>query len=104
MGKKRPRRNFTTEQKAAILRRHFLDRVPISELCEEYGLQPSVFHQWRQQLFENAPSALTRPSRAREKALERQVDRLEEKVVKKDEVIAWLTQEHVKLKKELGEP
>ncbi len=41
---RKPRRNFTTEQKVAILRRHFIDKVAISDLCSEYELQPSVFY------------------------------------------------------------
>ncbi|WP_146658476.1 transposase [Enhygromyxa salina] len=38
------RRRFTPEQKAEIVRRHMVDKVPVSDLCDEYGLQPSVFH------------------------------------------------------------
>jgi transposase-like protein len=36
------RRKFTTDQKVAILRRHLVDKVPVSDLCEEYKIQPSV--------------------------------------------------------------
>lgn len=42
MSKKRSRRHFTTEQKVEILRRHMVDKVPVSDLCNELGLQPSV--------------------------------------------------------------
>jgi len=38
---KRPRRNRTPEQKAAILKRHHLDKVPVSQLCNENKL-----HSW----------------------------------------------------------
>jgi uncharacterized protein YheU (UPF0270 family) len=38
------------------------------------------------------------------RALEAKVEALEKQVAKKDAVIAWVTEEHVKLKKELGEP
>jgi transposase-like protein len=47
------RRIFSTEQKATILRRHLIDKVPASTLCEEYKLQPSVFYTWQKQLIEN---------------------------------------------------
>lgn len=50
---KRSRRQFTTEQKVAILKRHFVDKVPISTLCDEYKLQPSVLYHWQRQVFEN---------------------------------------------------
>jgi transposase-like protein len=59
---KRSRRKYTTEQKVAILRRHLVDRVPVSELCNELGLQPSVFYQWQRQVHDNLGGALTTPA------------------------------------------
>ena len=50
MSKKKPRRSYTPEQKAAILRRHLVDKIPVSDLCDEYKLQPSVFYSWQKQL------------------------------------------------------
>jgi len=38
------RKHFTPEEKVAILRRHLADKVPVSELCEELGLRPTVFY------------------------------------------------------------
>jgi hypothetical protein len=40
---KRIRRHHTPEQKAAWVRRHLADKVPVSDICNEYNLQPSVF-------------------------------------------------------------
>ena len=34
---KKPRRHFGTDQKATILKRYLVDKVPISDLCDEYG-------------------------------------------------------------------
>jgi transposase len=104
---KRARRQFTTEQKAAILKRHMVDKVPVSDLCNELGLQPSLFYHWQRQMFENLAGALngpvaTGPSR-REKELANEVSRLEERLAKKDAVIAEISAEYVELKKELGE-
>lgn len=31
---RRSRRNFTAAEKAAIVRRHLIDKVPISDLCD----------------------------------------------------------------------
>lgn len=53
----RKRRHFAPEDKAAILRRHLSDKVPVSDLCDEYSLQPSVFYQWQRQLLDNAAKA-----------------------------------------------
>jgi transposase-like protein len=54
---KRSRRHFNAEQKVAILRRHLVDKVPVSNLCDEYQLQPSLFYQWQRQMFENMAGA-----------------------------------------------
>jgi transposase-like protein len=109
MGEKRTRRKYSAEQKAAILRRHLLDKVPVSDLCDEYKLQPSVFYGWQRHLVENMAKALEgggrRRSRdAREVRLERENDALRAKLAKKDSVIAEISEEYVTLKKELGEP
>ena len=107
--KKRVRRSYSTEEKAAIVRRHLADKVPVSDLCDEYKIQPSVFYTWQRAVFENLEAALERqadPSkpRSRERELERKVTALEARVAKKDSVIAEIGEEFVKLKKELGEP
>ncbi len=49
---KRPK-HFTPEEKVSILRQHLLDKVPVSTVCEEAGIQPSLFYQWQKQFFEN---------------------------------------------------
>jgi transposase len=36
---RKERKHYTAEEKVAILRRHLLDKVPVSDLCEELGLQ-----------------------------------------------------------------
>jgi transposase len=41
---RKERKHFTPEEKVAILRRHLVDKVPVSELCEELGLRPTVFY------------------------------------------------------------
>jgi transposase-like protein len=101
----RTRRHFSPEQKADLLRRHLVDKVPISELCNEHSLQPSVFYDWLKQLFAKAPAVFTtlRPS-SREHELEQKVVALEAKLAKKDEVIAEISEEFVRAKKALGEP
>lgn len=102
---KRRRRQFSSEEKAVILRRHLVDKVAVSDLCEEYKLQPSVFYTWQRQLLDHAAAALERPRRSgsREAALQAKVEALEEKLVQKDSVIAEISEEYVKVKKGLGE-
>jgi transposase len=100
------RRHYTPEEKVAILRRHLLEHVPVSQLCEQHGIAPSLFYHWQREFFENGHRAFTgngkRAHRA-EAAQQDKVDRLEAKLRKKDEVLAELMEEHVTLKKSLGE-
>lgn len=101
----KPRRQFTTDQKVTILRRHLVDKVPVSALCEEYDLQPSVFYAWQAQAFANLGAALQPAAPAPVVAArDRRIAELEARLVTKDGVIAWVAEEHAKLKKTLGEP
>jgi transposase len=54
---RKERKHFTPEEKVAILRRHLLDSVPVSELWEELNLRPTVFYRWQKGLFENGAAA-----------------------------------------------
>jgi len=110
----RVRRQHQAAQKAAALKKHHVDKVPVSDVCEELSLQPSVFYHWQRQLFENADRVLGNSKSAdnlREKeleaklaALEKRNAALEAKLARKDAVIAEITEEHVRVKKALGEP
>lgn len=99
------RKHYTPEQKIAILREHLVEDVPISDLCQKHQIHPTLFYQWQKQLFENGAAAFE--SRApRSQVLGRYEDKvakLEAKLKNKDEVMAELLEEHMKLKKSLGE-
>jgi len=99
----RQRKNYTAEEKVSILRRHFIDQVPISNLCEELGLQPTVFYRWQKQFFENGAAAFQPTSGKKQGAMEQRNAELEEKLRRKNEVLSELMEEHVQLKKSLGE-
>ena len=58
-------------EKVAILRRHLLDRVPVSDLCDEYQLQPTLFYAWQKLFFENGASAFERKNGSADQALRR---------------------------------
>jgi transposase-like protein len=99
------RKHYTADEKVAILRRHLLDKVPVSDLCEELGLRPTVFYRWQKEFFENGSAAFQskeRPARQVEEKQKR-IEFLEKKVQTKDEVLAELMAEHIALKKSLGE-
>jgi transposase-like protein len=99
---KKSRKHYTAEEKVAILRRHLLDKVPVSSLCDELGLQPTVLYRWQKEFFENGPAAFQHKSRPNQAEQER-IGYLEKKIQTKDEVLAELMAEHIALKKSLGE-
>jgi transposase len=103
----RQRRHFTPEQKVAVLRLHLLEKKPISDLCQEHNLSVNLFYLWQKQLFENGTAAFANSGRRRqagEDAKDRKIAALQDKIQRKNEVLSELMEEHVQLKKELGEP
>src|SRR5216683_3407434 len=100
---KKQRKHYTPEEKVAILRRHLLEQVPISELCDKHGLQPTVFYRWQKEFFENGTAAFQPKARPNHSAEQERIDYLEKKIQTKDEVLAELMAEYVALKKTLGE-
>jgi transposase len=102
---RKERKQYTAEEKVVILRRHLLDKIPVSDLCEENGLQPTVFYRWQKEFFENGAAAFQSKERPARQVEERQkrIEFLEKKVHTKDEVLAELMAEHIALKKNLGE-
>src|ERR1700738_3597077 len=99
---KKKRRHHSAEQKVTILRRHLLEKVPISDLCEEFGLQPTVFYRWQKEFFENGAAAFQHKGRSNQPAEQERIAYLEKKIQTKDEVLAELMAEHVSLKKSVG--
>jgi len=99
---KKKRHSYTPEEKVIILKRHLLEGIPVSTICEEYKLQPTVFYKWQQLFFENAVLAFSTDKNFSFKEKKR-ILKLEEKLQRKNEVLSELMEEHVKLKKELGE-
>jgi transposase-like protein len=99
------RRRFGTNQKATILKRYLVDKVPISDLCDEYGIKPTQIYTWQKILFENAEDAFERPNNRVVKSSEQdeKIARLQAKLQQKNEVISELMEENIRVKKSIGE-
>ena len=91
----------------AILRKHLVEKRPISDVCDEYGIQPTQFYQWQKTLFEGGSAAFDKGcdslQERRCRNLEKKISHLESKLSNKDEVIAEIMESHVQLKKSLGQ-
>jgi transposase len=106
---RKPRQHHSAAEKVAILRRHLIDKVPISDLCDELGLRPNLIYLWQKMFFEQGAAAFERTGKSKKQgkesadAKERKIAALELKLANKNEVISELMEENVRSKKELGE-
>ena len=73
---KAARRKFQDSEKVAILKRHLVERVPVSDLCDEYKLYPNQFYDWLKKFFENGHLAFAhgRKPRADEQGKDRKIE------------------------------
>jgi len=102
----RQRRHFSPEQKVALLREHLVEKVPVSNVCEKNGITVSQFYLWQKLFFENGHAAFTAHDKRRTAATaakDHQITALQAKLQRKHEVLSELMEEHVQLKKDLGE-
>jgi transposase len=101
----RTRRHFADHEKVAILKRHLVDKVPVSDLCDELKLHPNQVYDWLKKFFENGHLAFAngRKPKVDEQAHTKKIELLEAKIQKKNEVMAELMEAHTELKKNLGE-
>jgi transposase len=99
------RRHLTPQEKIAALKRHLLEGVPVSTVCDQLGIAPTMFYRWQKEVFENGHTVFenSRKGKALEDAKEAKIQQLEAKLARKNEVMAELMEAHTLLKKELGE-
>ena len=100
------RRRFSAQEKVAILREHLVEKMPVSTVCDKHGLNPTVFYRWQKEFFENGAAAFEGKgprTDGKTRQLEQRVEALQAKLIRKDEVIGELMEDHVRLKKSLGE-
>jgi len=99
---KKRRKQYTPEEKVAIVRKHLIEQVPVSDICEDYQLQPTVYYRWQRALFEQGAMVFERQGVSESHKLKCQITQLEEKLAKKHEVLSEVMEEYVALKKENG--
>jgi transposase len=99
------RRNYSSEEKVAILKRHLLEKEPVSDICDKLNLAPTQFYRWQKEFFENGFRAFDNKSKAnhsRTRQLEEKLEHLEDRLKHKDNIIAEITEDYVRLKKNSG--
>jgi len=95
------RRQYSGTEKVAILKRHLVNGEPISDVCDDLGINPNLIYRWQKTFFENGASAFeTSPSRSTVK--DRKIKALEASLLEKNDVISELITELIKEKKTVG--
>ena len=103
------KRKYTPAEKVSLLRKHLIEKEAISKICEENRLQPKLFYRWQQEFFERGRvvfepkvSSNNQAHIGKDKDKDEKIKNLEEKLVRKNEVVSELMEELIKVKKEVG--
>ncbi len=91
--------HYTAEGKVKILREHLENQVSISELSERYRIHPNMIYKWKKELFEGALETFSKKHKKRNNQQDFITKALEEKLKKKDSLIAEIIEENIQLKK-----
>ncbi len=94
------RKQYSPEEKIGILRKHLPEGAAISDLCDQYGMDPSLFYRRQKELFESGRLVFQKGTGSEKEKLEKKISYLEQKPAKKNEVLS--EEEHVALKKTVG--
>ena len=109
--KSKKRNNLSAEDKIALTKEHLIKKRPVSEICSEHDISPSLFYTWQQALFDNGAQCLEKKRGPKSKAnteskrmrdLDQQLTATKAKLTNKHEVLSELMSEHIALKKSLG--
>jgi transposase-like protein len=103
---KAKRRTFEPAVIMQILRRHLLKKEPISNLCDEFKIHATDFYRWQSKLLDEGEQVFLRSNGGVDsevRHLTRERDELKARLERKHEVLSELMEEHVRLKKSLGE-
>ncbi len=100
-GKKR--KKFTAEEKIVILKKHLLEKKAISDIWDEHGNHPTMCYRWQDKFFMDGASVFEKSYEKPGVQMTRRFTQLEEKLQRKNEVLSELMEEHIILKKSLGE-
>lgn len=95
------RKRHSSEDKVKILREHFEQNLSVATICEKHRVHPNQFYQWKKMFFEKATEIFNAKPNARSE--QEKTTQLRNQLHQRNEVIAELLQENLKLKKAHGE-
>jgi transposase-like protein len=90
------RKRYTSEDKVGILREHLEKNIAVPDVCEKYRIHPNLLYKWKKELFEKAVELFSKKNESQEN---KKIAELESTLKNRNEVIAELLEENLKLKK-----
>jgi len=51
------RKKYSARENVRLLHLHLIEKGPVSDICDRYGVKPNVFYRQQKQFFENGPGA-----------------------------------------------
>ena len=99
------RRHLNPQEKIAALKRHLLEGVPVSTICDELGIAPTLFYRWQKDLFENGHSLFEngRVAKAVDNAKDEKIQKLEEELAReRRKLLAELEEKKDQVRKPKG--
>ncbi len=98
------RKHLSAEQKVIILRELLENKVPISQLAEKHGIHVNDIYAWKKKLFDNATDIFSsQPNKSgKSDPGTAKIEKLEDKLKKRDEAISFLLRENIEIKKSIG--
>lgn len=100
---KKKRRRFSASEKVKAVRRHLIDKVAVSEICDDLKIHPNQYYQWQTAFFENGENAFRKDQDKETKAFEKKISKLESTIEQKNNVIAEIAADNIILKKTFGD-
>lgn len=97
------RNHYSADEKVGIIRKHLLEGMTVSDLCEQNQLHPNLYYCWQKEFFEGGAAAFTPDSNRQVAKLKKQLALVKEQLSRKNEVLAEVTEEYVRCKKTLGQ-
>lgn len=97
------RKRYLPEKRVEIMKQHLLEKKALSEVCDVNGIHPTMYYRWLKELLSNAVYAFGKGKDRECQEWKNKALELEKKLARKNEVLSELMEEHVALKKSLGE-
>jgi transposase-like protein len=99
---RKQRKPYTPEEKVAIIRKHLLEGVVVSDLCDAHRLHPTLYYRWQKEFFEGGAAAFAKDSDRQIGQLKQRLAEAQAQLGRKNEVLAEVMEEYVRCKKNGG--